>query len=555
MTLSEFNCTIEYKKGALNTRADMLSRCSPTEAEESQETAALHTIFNDSNIASLQRNEFPDEWECAETEEDDRYVIEGGELYSNALPYAGALDYPRLLLPESLRSNAITEAHKETGHRSWHATLRRLQSFCVWKGMMSDVKQAIKSCVNCQVNKRPGKPTRLEITDTPTRPFERVGIDLIGPWPATRNNMKYVLTVIDHLTGWPEAYPIPSKDSETVWNKLYREYFMRFGYPSVLITDQGTEFNSRDFRGNLEALQIIHKRTTTHHPQTNGACERFNGSLKEAIRKIINNNPSMWDQHLSEALMGCRMSEGRTRGSSPYYCLFGQEPNIDTQHEPSSHRFERLIAAQRRAYRTQIEAKQYRQQVGPQGKQDIKVGDYITIQSHEPVTLSNLRDRACKVISVRGKVIGYQAVSNGSVEGPPPVKYVNVDKVMLVPEHLTWEDINPRRRRYQGPSDARQLAFGEDQLIYETTPPQDGPSDTRVRIRLRSRRNAAPDHPAPTPAAPEYQASPMEDGLRIRIQRKRGPREGAAEEDAKRQRIGAFRRRTWYRSQAPTSSP
>lgn len=538
MTLSEFNCTIEYKRGAHNTRADMLSRCNHTEAEE---TAALHTIFNDTDISRLQRNEFPEEWECAETEEDDRYVIEGGELYSNALPYAGALDYPRLLLPESLRSNAITEAHKETGHRSWHATLRRLQSFCVWKGMMSDVKQAIKSCVNCQVNRRPARPSRLEITDTPSRPFERVGIDLIGPWPATRSNSRYVLTVIDHLTGWPEAYPIPSKDSGTVWDKLYGEHFMRFGYPSVLITDRGTEFNSREFRENLQALQIIHKRTTSHHPQANGTCERFNGSLKEAIRKMVNNNPSTWDQHLPEALMGCRMSEGRTRGSSPYYCLFGQEPNIDTQHEPAGHRFEQLIAAQRRAYRTQIDAKNYRQQVGPQGKQDIKVGDYVTIQSHEPITLSNLRDRACRVVSIRGKVIGYQAVSNGSVDGPPPVAYINIDKVLLVPEHLTWEDINPRRRRYRGPSDARQLLHGESDTLYETTPPQDGPSDTRVRIRRFSTRNTATE-----PAPPEYSSTRIEDGLRMRFMRKRGPQETTEPRTGKRQRVAAFRK--WTRS-------
>ena len=36
-------------------------------------------------------------------------------------------------------------------------------------------------------------------------------MDLIGPFVPGLNNIRYILTMVDHCPGWDEAYPIPDK--------------------------------------------------------------------------------------------------------------------------------------------------------------------------------------------------------------------------------------------------------------------------------------------------------------------------------------------------------
>lgn len=474
MLISEFGCKIEYRKGKNMIRADMLSRI---------KIESIQEIMVETNLGTEQQQEFPDEWEEAETGESENYVIDEGELYSIRQPYVGAIPHPRILLPSSQRSKVVKEAHEEIGHRSFLPTMRRIQVFCIWPGMNKDTKIAIEHCVHCQGNKRNNRKTRFEITDTPTKPFQKIGMDLIGPFHPSPQGNRYLLTVIDHLTGWAEAFPIPTKTSENVWNKLYREFFPRYGIPSEVVSDQGSEFNSHEIRSNFRALQIKHKRTTPGHPQTNGITERFNRTLKETLRKLVNNDISAWEDRLAEAMLAYRISENRGRGSSPYYCVFGQEPNVDTKFYVEDNRFENLARALRYAHKRQIKNKEYRQAHGPQEDKRVDVGDYITVDISEPVTMTHIRDQACRVVSVRGKVIGYQKIQPDTNGRPSPVKFINIDRVRTVPSDLSWQDLNPRVNRYRGPSDARTLDFTHQE--YESLPTE---SPTAIHLRLRRKR-------------------------------------------------------------------
>lgn len=219
--ISEFAPKLEYRKGSDNVRADMLSRLPPP-----QEIASIQEVLAEGTVGREQREIFPEEWETAtmtpDHGDDDQgdYVILQEELYSLRPPYIHAVPYPRLMAPPSIRQQLLTEAHKETGHRGRHALLRRLQSFAVWPGMVHDVKTTIQTCPHCAINARKPQPTRPQITETPRRPFDILGIDLTGPFLPSHRNNRYLLSVVDHLTGWAEALPIPGKRASTVWNAL-----------------------------------------------------------------------------------------------------------------------------------------------------------------------------------------------------------------------------------------------------------------------------------------------------------------------------------------------
>ena len=190
-------------------------------------------------------------------------------------------------------------------------------------------------------------------------PFERLGIDLTGPFLQSPKGNQYLLAVLDHLTGWAEAFPIPNKRSQTVWDTLYTQYFPCYGFPAVIITDQGLEFQAADFRDGLRRLGIDHKRTTPCHPQTNGAVERFHRTLKATIRKLCNNATSKWEEQLADAMWGYRVAETNSRGSSPYFLLFGHPPGVSPLGDT---RFGNLARAQRHAFLCQETAKPGRQE-------------------------------------------------------------------------------------------------------------------------------------------------------------------------------------------------
>ncbi|GBM61236.1 hypothetical protein AVEN_145414-1 [Araneus ventricosus] len=75
-------------------------------------------------------------------------------------------------------------------------------------------------------------------------PFERMALDILGPFPVTTKDNWYVLVLIDYFTKWPEAIPIPDQEASTVAEELVRTWISRYGVPMMLHSNQGTNFNS-----------------------------------------------------------------------------------------------------------------------------------------------------------------------------------------------------------------------------------------------------------------------------------------------------------------------
>ena len=52
--------------------------------------------------------------------------------------------------------------------------------------------------------------------DIPNRPFDKIAIDLVSDLNVSASGNQHILTIIDHLIGWPEAFPIPDKKPDTI---------------------------------------------------------------------------------------------------------------------------------------------------------------------------------------------------------------------------------------------------------------------------------------------------------------------------------------------------
>ena len=69
-------------------------------------------------------------------------------------------------------------------------------------------------------------------------PMERVGVDVLGPFPITESGNRYVLVAMDYFTKWPEVYVVPDQSAGTTASRLVEEMFAHFGAPAELHSSQ-----------------------------------------------------------------------------------------------------------------------------------------------------------------------------------------------------------------------------------------------------------------------------------------------------------------------------
>ena len=109
--------------------------------------------------------------------------------------------------------------------------------------MSETTEQYIRRCDPCRRRKENREIIApLGDVEEPKIPFEVTSMDITGPYPTTPRGNKYLLTFIDHLTKYVEAFPIPDHTAQTCARLYSSQIVTRHGSGSPLITDQGREF-------------------------------------------------------------------------------------------------------------------------------------------------------------------------------------------------------------------------------------------------------------------------------------------------------------------------
>lgn len=148
------------------------------------------------------------------------------------------------------------------------------------------------------VNVRFGKLCSIPVG----KPFQVVGLYLIGPLPTTYDGYRYILVVTDHFTKWAETFPLREISSAAIAQILTDKIVCRFGVMESLLTDQGSNLNSFLMQEIFSLLNIKKLNTTTpYHPQNDGMTERFNRTLISIMRHYVEDNQKDWDTLLPYA--------------------------------------------------------------------------------------------------------------------------------------------------------------------------------------------------------------------------------------------------------------
>ena len=178
----------------------------------------------------------------------------------------------------------------------------------------------------CQRTIQKGRVTKVPLGKLPLidTPFKRVAVDIVGPIePRSERKSRYILTMIDYATRYPEAVALPGIETERVAEALV-EMFSRVGIPDEMLTDCGSQFTAEVMKEVSRLLSLQQITTTPYHPICNGLIERFHMTLKQMLRRMCAERPKDWDKYLPALLFAIREVPQESLGFSPFELLYGR---------------------------------------------------------------------------------------------------------------------------------------------------------------------------------------------------------------------------------------
>ena len=232
----------------------------------------------------------------------------------------------QVVLPSKLRQTVIKLAHDRplAGHLGLEKTKERIITCFYWPGMFREIQEYCASCDICQRTAKQRSGEKVPMISPPiiSEPFKKIAMDIVGPLSRTKKGNKYILTIVDEATRYPEAFPLKNIEAKTVATTLM-ELISRVGIPEMILTDQGTNFVSTLMKDLYKVFGIRGIKTSPYRPQTNGRVERFNGTLKSMLKKLCaGENFDEWDELIPYALFAYREVPHEETGFSPFELLY-----------------------------------------------------------------------------------------------------------------------------------------------------------------------------------------------------------------------------------------
>lgn len=329
LKLQGLNFSIEHRRGKENIVPDTLSRVH--EGEDFVDSLVLETIpLIDINSTAFDSEEYSKLREEITTDDlpdykvIDKYIYKRTEFSTDETDESNSW---KLYVPKDLRNNVIYSSHDvpDSSHGGIAKTLERIRRYFYWPRLVAEVKDYIQNCELCKTSKAQTNTLRPPLGQmvTTDRPFQRLYIDLIGPFPRTKTGHIGIFIILDHFSKFTFLKPLKKFDSKRIIEYLKMEIFPCYGVPEIIVSDNGSQLKCSQFRKFIENYGVNHIFTAVYSPQSN-ASERVNRSINEALRTYVREDQRDWDKYIPHINCALRNSIHQSIGNSPYKIVFGQ---------------------------------------------------------------------------------------------------------------------------------------------------------------------------------------------------------------------------------------
>ena len=233
-----------------------------------------------------------------------------------------------LVIPKSWKYTVLVEVHDKLGHQGNTHTHCLIKCQYYWKGINKDIRKYIANCTLCNRKKAKVQACPLQMIEIPDRPFDKIAMDLVMECETSTSGNKHMLTIIDHLMGWPEAFPIPNKSADTIVPIFINQYLPVFMCLRYILSDNGTEFKNTLMDQVLQELVIERIFSAPYHPQSNGKLVVFHKYLTPTLKKLCEKDPSNWDKYINHVLASYRVTPNLATAETLFFLVYGRDPNL-----------------------------------------------------------------------------------------------------------------------------------------------------------------------------------------------------------------------------------
>ena len=322
--IAEFNCVLRHISGKSNPVADALSRNSVGMVRLGMN---YHTLakaqLTDAETADCRTSFTSLQWQ------DVPFDDEGTTLLCDV-----STGRPCPWVPSGFRRHIFDLVHG-LSHPSRRATANLLKQKFIWHGITKDAKSWTRSCLACQRSKIfRHTESGVGTFQQPKRRFSHIHVDIVGPLPPSEGH-RYLFTIIDRSTRWPEAVPMKDATAHSCVTALLSQWISRFGLPDDITSDRGPSFTSQIWTSLARLLGTTVHHTTAYNPESNGMIERFHRTLKAALMSRCSS--SDWVSQLPWVLLGLRTTPKEGMDVSSAEMVYGDPLHVPADFFLSSH--------------------------------------------------------------------------------------------------------------------------------------------------------------------------------------------------------------------------
>ena len=344
LTLQDYEFDVEYESGRKHLDADLFSRM-PVDPAPASEEIPLLALSGDAEVISVRELQRQELWlqpilthltdpEYAGVKRSVRrkargFLLRDGIVFKRIINPDGMS--VALVVPASLRKEVLAAMHDHvtSGHLGLAKTWKKMRIRFFWPKMFADVREYVLSCKKCGAQKSSHQAPVgfLQPLAPTTKPFERVGIDKLGPFKRSIDGNVHILVLTEYTTRMVFARAVPNGTAHETAKFLVEEILTRHGTPKIILTDRGVEFVAETFECIARTYGCTHLTSSSYHPRTSGLTERFNATIAKMIGMYTDTHDD-WDRFLPHLIFAYNTSVQETTGYSPYFLMHGYEPTL-----------------------------------------------------------------------------------------------------------------------------------------------------------------------------------------------------------------------------------
>lgn len=338
--LQEYDLELEYCKGSENIIADVLSRFPYDEGNvkrmdqvETEQIAinvlvlSLVTNIKEEFKAIVDKQD-EDEF-CVKlkgglmqgkSRRDKWYVLHGGKIFRRGTVANPGL---KLVVPKVMVAMLVYQEHSDNGHFGSKKCWLWLRRYYYFKKMRFYIRKIISGCEICQKTKISPRCHGESQSVLVEGPNCLVCLDFMGPLPVSRGGVTQLLVLVDAFTKYVSLYALRRATAKSVLRVLTNQYFDSVGKPRSILSDNGTQFQSKVWLNTLADLNIRAVHTSVYYPQGN-MTERVNREVGRMLRMFCHAQHTKWACYLKDVQNFLNSAIHESTGYAPIELHFGK---------------------------------------------------------------------------------------------------------------------------------------------------------------------------------------------------------------------------------------